>query len=202
LGLGNAPFYRDNFGNTSIATEHTAFAIGKNLYEKGLSLGWGGKTPISSWKFKDDKVKTSDFKKANYIEINFWYKGDYSGIFKYVPESNKYSRYSGFDEEDNPIPLVDRITKQNVLTTNVVILFADEFPIPNDDKNRLDYKLIGEGKGLVFRDGTVQEIVWRKDKLESRTKFYLVNNEEVEFNRGKTWVSVVPSRNVDQVIIN
>ena len=201
LGIGNAPFYRDSFGNQELAIEHTAFANGRELYKKGIELGWSGKTKFDSWKFKEDKEKSTELKKANYIEVNFWYKGEYSGIFKYDSANNKYIRFSGFDNEGNPSLLIDRVTKESILVSNVVVLFADEVPIPNDDKNRLDYKLLGEGKAFVFRDGTVQEGIWKKDKLTSRTKFYLVNGEELEFNRGKTWVSVVPSRNLEQVIL-
>jgi hypothetical protein len=201
LGIGGGQFYRDNFGNSEIATEHTAFANGKDLLKHGLSLGWSGKTKMEVWKFNEDKTKTSEQKNANYIEINFWYKGDYSGIFKYDSTENKYVRYSGFDEKDEPILLKDRVNGKNVLVSNLIVMFAEEFPIPNDDKNRLDYKLIGEGKAYVFKDGKVLDVVWKKNSLSSRTKFYLVNGEEVEFNRGKSWISIVPSRNIEQVIL-
>lgn len=97
--------------------------------------------------------------------------------------------------------LLDRVSKKEIEVSNLIVMFADEVPIPNDDKNRLDYKLIGEGSGFIFRDGTVDEVIWKKESIEKRTKFYLVNGEEVEFNRGKIWVSVVPSRNTNQVII-
>lgn len=201
LGLGGGPFYRDNFGDSSIATEHTAYANGNQLFQKGLELGWSGKREFDLWKFKEEKDKTSSAKKADYVEINFWYKGDYSGIFKYNTSNNKYTRYSGFDDNNNPILLKDRVSGKTIEISNLVVMFAEEFPIPNDDKNRLDYKLIGEGKGYIFRDGTMEDITWKKESLEKRMKFYLVNGEEVEFNRGKMWVSVVPSRNIDQVII-
>lgn len=201
LGIGGGPFYRDNFGDANMATEHTAYANGNELFKKGLELGWSGKRTIESWKFKEKMEKTQDLKKADYIEINFWYKGDYSGIFKYNSSSNRYTRYSGFDENDNPILLKDRVSNQTVEVSNLVVMFANEVPIPNDDKNRLDYELIGQGTGYIFRDGTVTELTWKKENLEKRTKFYLVNGEEVEFNRGKIWVSIVPSRNADQVII-
>lgn len=201
LGIGGGQFYRDNFGNDQLATEHTAFANGKELFQKGLSLGWSGKSKMDTWKFKNDVEKTENLNSINYIEINFWYKGDYSGIFKYDSSENKYTRYSGFDEKDEPVLLLDRVTNKKILVSNVIVMFADEFPIPNDDKNRLDYKLIGEGKAYVLRDGKLSESVWKKNSLNDRTKFYLANGEEVEFNRGKTWISIVPSRNVDQVIL-
>lgn len=201
LGIGGGQFYRDNFGNPEVATEHTAYANGNDLYKKGLSLGWSGKSQMNNWKFKDDNEKSNDLKTVNYIEINFWYKGDYSGIFKYESNENKYIRYSGFDDQGDPILLKDRVSGKSLMISNLIVMFAEEFPIPNDDKNRLDYKLIGEGKAYILRDGKVLDAVWKKNSLSDRTKFYLVNGEEVEFNRGKSWISVVPSRNIDQVIL-
>jgi len=201
LGLGGGPFYRDNFGDPSIATEHTAFANGKDLFKKGLDLGWSGKRPIESWKFKSSRSKNENLKKADYIEVNFWYKGEYSGIFKYNSSANNYTRYSGFDENDSPSLLKDRVSNKTIEVSNVIVMFANEVPIPNDDKNRLDYELIGQGKAYIFKDGILEKATWKKEDLEKRTKFYLVNGDEVEFNRGKTWVSIVPSRNIDQVII-
>ena len=89
---------------------------------------------------------------------------------------------------------------KTVNVKNVVVQFAEEKPIENDDKNRLDYVLIGQGEALYFFDGKIQKGIWKKESLESRTKFYLENNQEVEFNRGKFWISVVPSRNKDLVV--
>jgi hypothetical protein len=200
LGLGGGSFYRDNFGDSSIATEHTAFANAKDLFATGVKLGWGGNRQIESWKFKEDKEKNLNLSNAQYLEISFWYKGDYTGIFKYDEASNTYQRYSGFDDKDSPILLKNRKNLKTVNVKNVVVQFAEEKPIENDDQNRLDYVLIGQGEALYFFDGKVQKGVWKKETLDSRTKFYLENNLEVEFNRGKFWISVVPSRNKDLVV--
>jgi hypothetical protein len=200
LGLGGASFYRDSFGDSSLATEHTAFANANDLLAAGEKLGWGGSRKFDSWKFKEDRGKTSNLTSAQYLEISFWYKGDYTGIFKYNESENTYQRFSGFDNNENPILLKNRKNLKTVNVKNVIVQFAEEKPIENDDKNRLDYILIGQGEALFFLDGKVQKGTWKKESLESRTKFYLENNEEVEFNRGKIWVSVVPSRNKDLVV--
>lgn len=201
LGLNGGSFFRDNFGDSKIATEHTAFGNGKDLYETGKNLGWGEFEDFESWKFKSEKAKTEDLPDAKNIEISFWFKGDYSGIFLYNSDTNKYIRHSGFDEDINPLLLEDRLTNKRIEVSNLIVQFAEEFPIPNDDKGRLDYKLIGEGTAYIFRDGKFQNGIWKKDSLKSRTKFYLASGEEIEFNRGKFWVSIVPSRNINQVII-
>lgn len=198
--LTNVPnsFYRDNHGNTNVATEHTAYSNLKNLLEAGKNLNYNQKVVIDKFKFKNT-ISTEPTKAVN-IEISFWYKGDYTSIFKYDPVSKSYVRYNGYDSSNNPIKSYDRDTFEEVKVKNLIVAFADEVPIPNDDKNRLDYKLIGEGKALFFMDGGVVSGTWKKNDLNSRTKYYNANGQEMEFGRGKFWVSIVPSRNEDLVV--
>jgi len=197
LGLAGADFYRDNRGDLSVATEHTAFADARDLYTYGKALNFNTPTEINSWKFSEN-LETSNFKKANFLKIDFWFEGDYSAVFKYDSNKNEYVRYSGISNQA-PNLLIDDLSKTEVRVKNVIVQFAEEFPIPNDDKGRLDYRMLGTGKALIFRDGVVIESNWKKDSLETRTTFFDLEGKEIEFNRGKFWVSVVPSRNENQV---
>jgi hypothetical protein len=63
----------------------------------------------------------------------------------------------------------------------------------------LEYELIGSGEAQVFLDGTVLDATWSKSERDERTMFYNTDGEEVEFNRGKFWISIVPERNQEQV---
>jgi hypothetical protein len=197
LGLSGADFYRDSRGNPEVATEHTAFASGKELYSFGEAIKYNNLEEIKSWRF-NDSFSIDSFKKANYLKIDFWYEGEYSAIFKYDSVKSEYVRYSGI-VNNQPQLLIDDLSKTEVRVKNVIVQFANEVPIPNDDKGRLDYELLGEGKALIFRNGIVIESKWKKDSLNNRTMFYDLNGKEIELNRGKIWVSVVPSRNENQV---
>jgi hypothetical protein len=197
LGLAGADFYRDNRGNPEIATEHTAFANSKDLFNFGKSVNYDQPLNLKAWKF-NESFDSTNLLEAKNIQIDFWYEGDYSGFFKFDSSRNEYIRYSGLTN-NNPQILIDDLTKSEVRVKNVIVQFAEEFPIPNDDKNRLDYQMVGTGKALIFRDGYVINGSWKKDSLNDRTLFYNSMNQEVEFNRGKIWVSVVPSRNENQV---
>lgn len=197
LGRGAASFWRENPRN--VAIEHTAYVNGVELYERGMELGWEGKTPLDMWKFKDlDKYLNTPF--ARNISIDFWYKGDYSAVWKYNQDANSYLRYMGYDADGNPIPHEDQESGKQIEVKNLIVQFADETSISGDDKNRLEYQLLGSGNGLVFLDGRVIEVTWSKAERDTRTKFYDINGNEMEFNRGKFWVSIVPSRNVEQVV--
>ena len=200
LGRGGGTFWRDNPRN--VATEHTAYTDGTELREIGSDLGWDGIRELRSWLFKDTTEKYQSYPGATELYIDFWFEGDYSAIFKYNPETNGYLRSMGYDSEGNPIPHRDQETEEQIELSNVIVQFAAETPIVGDDKSRLEYEIIGSGSGLVFIDGKVVEVTWTKEERDSRTIFYDLNGEEMEFNRGQIWVAIVPDRNVEQVVFN
>jgi len=196
LGRGNADFWRDNPRN--VATEHTAYVDGEYLRDLGMSLGWEGRRDFVIWKFKDEAPSANPTVKD--ISIDFWYKGDYSTVFKYDSANNSYLRFNGYDSADAPIPTKDQETQEQVNVKTVIVQFAQETAIAGDDKSRLKYELVGSGTGLVFMDGTVTEVTWSKAGRDERTMFYTQDGEEMEFNRGKIWICIVPDRNVSQVL--
>ncbi len=207
LGRGGGQFWREN--PRGVASEHTAYVNGVELRKLGEDLGWEGTRDFDVWEFKEDAPVLSDTEPGDPCEaipayctplsIDFWHRGDYSGIFEYNPENNSYLRSTGYDSEGNPIPLLDQETQEQVEVKNVIVQFADEQPVPNDDKGRLTYELVGSGSALVFMDGTVEEVTWSKEDRDARTMFYDLDGEQVQFNRGKFWISIVPTRNVSQV---
>lgn len=201
LGRGGAPFYRDPSRN--VAVEHTAYSDGNSLIERGMELGWSGVSEnFVSWKFKDSPEKYSSFPDATNIAIDFWYKGDYSSGFKYNPQNNSYLRFMGYDENDLLIPHIDNETKKQLEVKNFIVMYAVETPITGDTSGRLEYELIGSGNAVVFIDGKQIPATWSKVSRDERTMFYDENGNEIEFNRGPFWISIVPSRNIDQVVIN
>lgn len=190
--------WRDNPRN--VAYEHTEYTNGVKLRELGDTLGWEGQTTVRPWLFKDDPNKYSSSPEAKEITIDYWYHGDYTGAFKYDAATNRYLRYTGVDAEDMPIPHLDQETKEQVAVTNLIVQFAVESTIPDDDKSRLEYELLGSGKAIVFIDGRAVDATWSKADRDDRTIFYDIAGNEIEFNRGNFWIGIVPDRNVDQVV--
>jgi hypothetical protein len=198
LGRGGGNFWRDTSMN--VPSEHTAFTNGRELRNVAEDLGWGGERVFEVWEFKDDLKGYDNAPAATDIAIDFWTRGPYSAAFRYDEVDNTYSRFMGFDAAGNPLPHVDRDTGDQIVVKNLVVQFASEKGIAGDDAGRLEYQLIGSGTGLVFIDGKVIEATWSKASRDARTKFYDFNGQEIEFNRGKFWVAVVPDRNVNQVV--
>jgi hypothetical protein len=187
--------------DNNVPWEHTAYANIVELRKKGEVAGWEGTTEeFRSWKFKDDPLKYVSFGSANEISIDFWYKGEYSAIFRYNPEAGTYLRFLGYDGNDQPIPHRDNETGKQIEVKNVIVQFATETSIAGDEKNRLEYELEGSGEAYVFMDGKVIPATWSKSSREGRTVFYDTNGSEIEYNRGNFWISIVPDRNKEQVV--
>ncbi|MDW7675353.1 MAG: DUF3048 C-terminal domain-containing protein, partial [Bacillota bacterium] len=60
-----------------------------------------------------------------------------------------------------------------------------------DGEGRLDVKVVGTGKALVFTNGQVYEAVWKKDNKQSRTTYTTADGQEIPLSPGQTWVQVV-----------
>jgi hypothetical protein len=189
--------------DNDIPWEHTAYANIVELRKKGEIAGWQGTTDeFRSWKFKDDPIKYVSSNSASEIFIDFWYRGEYSAVFKYNPATDTYLRYLGYDGSDQPIPHRDNESGKQIEIKNVIVQFATETSIAGDEKNRLEYELEGSGGAYIFIDGRVIPATWSKSGREERTIFYDTNGNEIEFNRGNFWISIVPDRNKEQVVFH
>lgn len=206
LGRGGGEFWRDQPRlDAGIAIEHTAYVSGSALREVGNGLGWQGKRDFDMWKFKNDgpidaaqQCLIGECDKP--IVIDFWFAGDYTGAFKYDRATNSYLRFTGYDDNNQLIALLDQESKKQVAVKNVIVQFATENSIPDDDKHRLEYTLVGSGQAVVFFDGKATKAVWKKESRDGRTKFFDTGGQEIVFNRGKIWVSIVPDRNIEQFV--
>lgn len=205
LQRGGASFinWRDN--PRDVAVEHTLYSNPVELKKYGNEqLGWAGKRDFDAWKFQEE-VKPPEQADVCFvgeckpITIDFWYEGDYSAIWEYNKDHNTYMRFTGYDDSGDPIPHVDQDTGDQIEVKTLIVQFAKETPIVDDEKNRLEYELIGSGEGFVFTNGGVTNVTWAKAGRDDRTIFYDENGQEMIFNRGKFWVSLVPERNKDQV---
>ncbi len=155
-------------------------------------LGWEGAHEINKWKFKDGPGSYESSPLAAKINILFWTEGDYESRWEWDQEKKVYMKFTGGESHK------DLETGLQLTASNVIVQFVKETSV-NDEKHHLLYDNIGSGKAYVFLDGKVLDATWSKPDKFARTKFYDTSGNEVEFNRGVIWVSVVPDRNVDQV---
>jgi hypothetical protein len=150
--------------------------------------GWDGfPTNLESWKFKNDEDadKRGDGYRYEIKFHNFYQNyGLYDSIWEYNPSTNSYKRWVGGQ------PHIDQETNTQI-TAKVVVVQETEMRSAGDSKGRIIVDTIGEGDAVILMDGKEIEGTWKKTDRMDRTTFYDENGKEIEFNRGRIWISVI-----------
>lgn len=139
------------------------------------------KLQFSSWQFKDDAFESERGDVKN-IRINFGIYKNHDAIWEYDKNKNVYVRYYRkwvLKDEDGALSLAKNIA---VMETDIWII---------DSESRRKIRTIGSGDALIFQDGLKIAGKWEKKSREDRLRFYSQDGNEVQFNRGTTWVEVV-----------
>ena len=175
-----------------VATEHTMMASLDAAYEEAQKRGFSAKDEDGvawdesyvKWRFADGAPnQTPD---AGKISFGFWSnKPEYDVEWNYDSSQNRYLRKNGGQEHK------DLDTDSQLSAKNVVIMFVRERG-PVDNNKHLLYTTIGEGRALIFTNGTVIEGTWEKDSRQSRSKFLNKSGAEVAFTRGTIWIEAIP----------
>lgn len=97
--------------------------------------------------------------------------------------------------------LTDANTNSPLRLSNVVVLFTDIIPIPNDSLKRVDLRTIGQGKVLVFSNGQQYTGTWQKNSPDSQITFMDENKQPIPFKPGQTWISVIDKSSLKSVTV-
>jgi len=164
--------------NLLTSSEKMNFALrDKNLLDKTAEF--------KSWQFKDDAGLSEMGDDGKNLTFNFSYGLTYKVSYQYNQEKNVYLRFNA-DQ-----PHKDRNTDKQIEVKNVIVQLVKE-PVLSGGQGRLDIKVEGDGKAWILRDGQIIAGTWEKASRTDRTLFYDKDGQEIEFNRGNTWVHVVP----------
>ncbi len=106
--------------------------------------------------------------------------------WSYNPTNNSYLRWMWGAAH------VDRITGQQLSAKNLVIIFTNRSDIIGDDKGRIEVSTSGGGDALFALDGKVVAGKWQKGGPGMPLRFLAANGAEMQFNRGNTWIEVLP----------
>jgi len=139
---------------------------------------------FKSWIFKDEAELDERGENGKVLSFNFSYGTTYKVDFAYHQEENEYARSNA------NLPHLDKNTGEQITVKNVVVQLVEE-PVLNGGKGRLEMYVGGEGKAWIFRDGQVIEGTWKKSSRTDRTLFYDSDGQEVQFNRGNTWIHIL-----------
>jgi hypothetical protein len=172
-----------------VASEHTLFANIAKIFENSTTKkGWPStmKTNFQSWKFKDPSATPDP---SGPIVIDFS-SASFKVVWRFDPSTNEYLReLAGVAHKDRETD--EQIKAKAVITMNVS--HSANAPYAGTGKeSEWDMDTIGSGASNVFQDGKQINGTWKKPSRLERTRFYDESGNEIEINRGKIWVEVIP----------
>lgn len=192
FSIGFPTFWRDyERFDRQVATEHTMYSTTDKLWtvaaERELTdkddKGNSWDEDFVKWQFVDGKAEASPT--GTKIAFPFW-EGhtEYAVEWMYDAASNSYKRENGGQV------FKDMNTDSQIMASNVVILNT-RAKGPIDELKHMLYDTIGSGKALVFQNGDVIQVTWKKESRTARTRFTDSKGKEVSFVRGPIWIEVL-----------
>jgi hypothetical protein len=185
-------YWRDN--SKIVSSEHTVYTSTIKLREKSTELGYTISKNFNIYRFKDDPdpTSTSDTTAvatpitAATVDIDFS-SANYKVQYKYDKTTNSYKRYlAGLAHND-------AISGNQLNPKNVIVMTVKRTPIVTRiNEHGYEMDNIGEGVAKIFINGKVIDGKWKKSSKESREIFYDLTGQEITFNRGQFWISVIP----------
>ena len=197
FSVGFPTFWRDyeRLGHP-VATEHTMFSTTDKLWQvagkreltnvDNKGLAWD--INFEKWLFKEDSPdKTVSSSSAQFV---FWGGYDKYGIkWAYDTANNDYKRENGGQSH------LDKNNDQQLAAKNIVFTFMTERNANDGYENNVHllYGTKGKGKMVLLQDGKKIEGTWQKKDRLSRMKFFDLTGGEIQFNKGKIWIEIVPT---------
>lgn len=113
----------------------------------------------------------------------------------YDPETRKYARWIE-DLKDTGlvemIPLVDRVTGEQLKFSNVIVMFVHIQQLNKDDTMHEFNILNTTGRALVFRDGKMYDVTYQTS-YHTPIQFLDADGNPFELQPGNTWIHITGS---------
>lgn len=202
FSIGFPTFWRDYDRLAGVATEHTMYSSVDKLWDYGAASrkltnvdedgnSWDKK--FVPYKFVQD-APLSERPKAQSVHFEFWESAgsDYFVDWVYDPKTNLYKRSVGGK------PNMDKNTGKQITAKNIIVMLMRELNANDgyEDNVHLLYQDKGSGKAVVFKDGKRIAATWEKDDRTSRTIISDASGNEIKFDRGLMWFSILPTDGV------
>ena len=134
----------------------------------------------TAFKFKEDEEDING-ELATKVIIN--YNKNNTTEYDYDSENKVYIR-----SKDGELHK-DEIDEVQITAKNIIVQEAKTRVI--DNEGRIEIDLIGEGKGKYITNGKYIDIKWKKQSRNGKTLYYDLDDNEIVFNPGITWIQVV-----------
>lgn len=135
----------------------------------------------TAFKFTDyGKLVTPTGNTCNTVTVKF---GASTSKFTYNAETNTYEKFM------NGHTHVDGKTKEQLSFANVFILETSISVRDDEGHKDINWQGSSSSKGYYISNGHVQRIRWSQSSESSYLKFYDENGNELEINRGKSYIA-------------
>jgi len=164
--------------------EHTACMSTVKLKEDAENYGYSLEGGLSPFRFKLDSVQSD---RGNISNITVDFSTDQFKIdFEYNIDNNNYIKYLAGS------PHKDRETGEQITLNNVIVIITD-IANSGDAAGHMVVRTTQSGKAYYFLDGNVIKGTWERNSIFDPFTFKDDDGKIVLFNRGSTWVSIIPS---------
>ncbi len=133
--------------------------------------------------FKDDEPV--EMRPATETVVIDFSKPAFVVRYDYDRQTNTYKRSMAGK------PHIDPDDNRQISPKNVVVQYAPISNIANDPKGRMRVSLIGAGQGIVFQDGKMAPVTWKRETTTDITRYFDAAGVEIKLNRGQTWFELV-----------
>lgn len=127
---------------------------------------------------------------ATAVHISIPYSRWFTAEYEYDPHRKAYLRSKSGE------PFIEAITGEQLIVTNVVVLYAPHTETDIRDNlgaPTLQIELMGQGRATVFRDGLAFEAKWLRSERNRMLRYVDASGNPIPLRPGNTWVQVVPT---------
>lgn len=125
---------------------------------------------------------------ATYIYTGF---ASNDSEFEYDATTGLYNRFQYGGKQ------IDKLTGEQLAYKNVFVIYSEKSDYYGTQY--LQFDLWSDGDGYYFTDGKAIPIRWEKDTEWGPMRFVdAATGEEITVNQGKTWISIVPTVDMDK----
>ncbi len=184
----STPFYRNEWRKKHMGMEHSMMTTGerlvKGIEEKGYRTTSDFKQPFS-FKESVSAIEGEKVTDAKSVSVEFSY---------YAISTFDYDEATGtYLKGQFKAPHIDSNNNVQLAFENVILLYASQGAVKNDEKGRIHVDFIGTGDGIYITNGKTEPIKWSKESRTSSYTLYKADGvTELLLNPGKTYVGIPP----------
>lgn len=174
----------------SRAAPHNVYSNSTELRLLARKLGATAPLTSSLWTFGDP---TPEWLRPQGGTITVPYH--YNLIdYRYDRATNTYPRWvTGDPIKKDSVPQIDSNNGRQIAPSVVVVMYVPTYLYPNS--YRLDVRYLGQGKALVFQNGTLIDARWAKSREQAPTTFRYASGpqagQQIPLNRGQIFIQIV-----------